>query len=203
MSLIKRSIPIKQYLDYRSYKKLLRLDFNHQCAYCSVREPELGGSKSFHIDHYKPKKLFPNKINDYLNLFYTCRDCNTYKGDYWHSALQFIFGRFILNPCDHDLEEHYDSSQVIWKSKSRAGAWNLEKLNLNSASQQRRRQTRESIKKTIVILEENKAALLILIEKGKIEEKQYIIDKYSLSQKLIEIEQMIIVQKSLIEGPLD
>lgn len=57
------------YADYRSYKQFLRIDFNHRCAYCNIHEAEDGGSSKFHIDHYQPKKRFPVKTNDYLNLY--------------------------------------------------------------------------------------------------------------------------------------
>ena len=102
-----------QFKEYKEYKPFLRREFDYCCAYCVVTEAELGGSKSFHIDHYCPKSKFPNKSAIYANLFYTCRDCNTYKGNYWPSLWQAFLGMFIINPCDHDPDSILTSQKLF------------------------------------------------------------------------------------------
>jgi hypothetical protein len=133
MTLKKRTQHPPTYKDYKKYKGPLRIDFEHRCAYCGIREAQDGGSKKFHIDHYKPKKKFPLEANNYSNLFYVCSDCNRSKWDYWPNPFQWLIGHFIINPCDHDVSEHYDITQSEWKGNTKAARWNIVRLRLNSS----------------------------------------------------------------------
>src|SRR5438105_4866698 len=99
---------------YRAYKPRLRIEFSHRCAYCETREPEIGGSKSFHIDHYQPQKLFPELACTYENLIYSCRDCNGYKRDYWPNPLERFLKKIILNPRKDDINKHISTSSFAW-----------------------------------------------------------------------------------------
>ena len=51
----------------------------------TVRSPRPlgGGIRNFHVDHYRPKKLFPGLRNTIENLYYSCSVCNVFKGDDW------------------------------------------------------------------------------------------------------------------------
>jgi hypothetical protein len=40
--------------------------------------------------------------------------------------------RIILNPCEHDFEEHYNMNQPEWRGNTRVAIWNIERLRLNS-----------------------------------------------------------------------
>jgi hypothetical protein len=138
-----------QYTNYKLYKEYLRVEFDYCCVYCKVREPEIGGSHSFHIDHYAPKYLFPEKATDYANLFYSCRECNTHKGKFWPDKSRRDRGQFILNPCDHNLNEHYDQQGDKWIAKSLTATWNITKLRLNSPKNLTLRKDRKIIFNTI------------------------------------------------------
>src|SRR5271156_2595435 len=83
-----------KYKSYKSFKPYLRREFDHTCVYCDVWESEMGGKKSFHIDHYRPKEKpqFKQLIAEYTNLLYSCRDCNEFKDDYWPNPLEWLFG---------------------------------------------------------------------------------------------------------------
>jgi uncharacterized protein (TIGR02646 family) len=186
------------YSHYRAYKKYLRIEFEHSCAYCSVREPEFGGSASFEIDHYAPQSLFPEKISDYSNLFYSCHVCNKSKGSFWPSEQQNAAGRFILNPCDHDLEIHFDRQQNEWISKTVTGVWNLKKLRLNSSANQRIRKRRSDILE-LIESEENKKKVT---EQLLLEVKDPDI-KAELLMELSKLQNKIDVYKSWISGPMD
>lgn len=133
------------YNNYRKYKPYLRKEFDHRCAYCLVTEGELGGAKSFHIDHYRPQRKFPSQATTYTNLFYACRDCNAYKGSYWPNLLQNFLVMFIINPCDHDPEKHLNRSTECWQDLSFTGKWNIDKLRLNSPAKIKRRQHRDTL----------------------------------------------------------
>ena len=84
--------------DYAEYDELsaydrvqirdaLRQDFSGICGYC---ERECGmptGTGSFHseetIDHFRPRRTFPDMDLDWLNLIYACNRCNQAKGGRW------------------------------------------------------------------------------------------------------------------------
>lgn len=70
---------------YNSYKKNLRDDFNKRCGYCD--DSDLIRITSFTIDHFIPQNPvgFTHAIepNDYANLVYSCRYCNSSKTNKW------------------------------------------------------------------------------------------------------------------------
>lgn len=200
MAIKKRILTPKLYTNYISYKKYLRIEFDHSCAYCQIRETELGGNKSFHIDHFQPQKLFPEKHNDYLNLLYSCRDCNSYKGNYWPNSIQKFFGQFILNPCLNDLEKHYDFSGDIWVPKSKTATWNLDKLRLNSQARQKIRSERRITLEIVLELENLKIDTEKTLKK-RLEKK--LTSNTDLHQRLIKINEMIDIQKKKLDAPLD
>lgn len=156
MTLKKRTQNPPSYSKYSSYKKYLRLEFNHRCAYCDVHEAEDGGSKKFHIDHYLPKSSFPKKRLEYSNLFYSCADCNILKSDYWAGRIQKIFNKYILNPCKYDYAIHFDYAGSEWIPKTSVAKWNIEKLQLNSKKKIDIRETRALFLNIIEELSEKK-----------------------------------------------
>lgn len=186
---------------YKSYKPRLRVEFLYRCAYCETREPEIGGSESYHIDHYKPKKQFPNLINAYENLIYSCRDCNIYKGDYWPSLVQEILGKVILNPRIDNSDEHIDMSKYVWIGITSRGKWTVEKLRLDSLVLSQRREDRQRIEKKIIEFNE-------MVENAKKELE--IAKKNNLWIKCQELENFIKEETKTIEsfkrkisGPMD
>jgi len=68
---------------YSDWKPELAAEGDHRCVYCSVRDQALGGTRFFHVEHYRPKKHFPGNKHDYYNLFYSCAICNIFKGSLW------------------------------------------------------------------------------------------------------------------------
>jgi len=74
----------KVYQNYRSYKNpWLIEDFKHRCGYCNDHDFWAGGRRGMQIDHFAPKKKFPEHSNDYVNLVYSCFYCNNHKSDDW------------------------------------------------------------------------------------------------------------------------
>jgi hypothetical protein len=53
------------------------------CVYCAVPEARLGGLRSFHVEHFRPKSKFPALENAIGNLFLACGICNVLKSDDW------------------------------------------------------------------------------------------------------------------------
>lgn len=72
-------------IDYKSYKKTLKEDFNSRCGYCNAFDKIK--VRSFTIDHFVPQQpenfkctIEPNK---YDNLVYSCFFCNSAKTNKW------------------------------------------------------------------------------------------------------------------------
>lgn len=117
---------------YKAYKGDLREEFQRRCVYCCIPDTlSSSGSAGFHIDHYKPKKLFPSLESDYGNLFYACARCNVAKGAYWPVTPEAIKTQFIPNPCDHRMFDHlrFNDERVV--AHSQVGKWTIDYLDLN------------------------------------------------------------------------
>jgi len=188
--------------DYKGYKPALREEFSHACGYCNIREPELGGSEAFHIDHYQPKNKFPHLICDYANLIYSCRYCNRFKGDYWPTLIEKLQARFILNPRADNFKKHIDQSSFAWVGLTAKGKWTVLKLRLDSADLVRRRQDRSHIEKIIHRLEEilnqSQHGLNIAIQNNA---EESVLRKFR--QDIAEQIDQINVLRRKILGPLD
>lgn len=68
---------------YSDWKEQIAKECFHQCVYCSIHERPWGGIDHYHIDHFRPKVLFEELVNDIRNLFYACPICNRFKSDDW------------------------------------------------------------------------------------------------------------------------
>lgn len=160
--------------DYKKYKPKLREEFSFSCAYCETREAELGGSQSFHIDHYRPKNKFPELSCRYNNLIYACRNCNQYKSFFWPNRIQILLGEFIFNPRPIGIiKEHIDSSKHKWVGITNNGKWSIKKLRLDSEVLIKRRENRVLLESAIKRLETIYAEYqqnLITAEQEEIEE---------------------------------
>ena len=91
----------------------------------------LRGSSQFAVEHYLPKRAFPELELTYSNLYYACLNCNCRKAQLWPTEADLAARRFIANPCDHVMTEHvkFDRDRVVARSK--AGEFMLERLALN------------------------------------------------------------------------
>ena len=77
-------------------KPIIEKDFFNLCYLCGSYK-----GRGFQIEHFFPKdkKYFPEKINDWNNLFFTCPTCNQVKPKNINAN-----GKEILNPCLDDVE---------------------------------------------------------------------------------------------------
>lgn len=100
-----RSAPSRPYKNYGSYREYTRRDFLRFCAYCFLHESELGGDQHFEQDHFEPREKKPERTNDYLNLYWSCRACNSRqnKGNHWPTQAEQAAGSRFCDPCDHDV----------------------------------------------------------------------------------------------------
>lgn len=135
----KRRLAPGPFGDYRRYKSPLREEFHEQCVYC--RLPDGAGSvDEFGVEHYKPKSRFPELATDYSNLFYCCNTCNRRKGDRWPDDALRKLGRFIPNPCDHVMFAHVRYTDAEVTSRTPAGEYLVELLDLNDPAWMARRE---------------------------------------------------------------
>ncbi len=125
----KRTQTPRVYESYKRYKSILKHEFGGQCVYCRALDNK--GSEGFGVDHYRPKKHFPLLVNEYLNLYYSCNRCNSFKGSFWPNANQSKLRQFVPNPCEYIMFDHlrYQAGSVV--SKSTAGDFSIELLDLN------------------------------------------------------------------------
>jgi hypothetical protein len=83
---------------YGKYKKHLAADFFQRCGYTDCPDFWFGGSKAFHIDHFKPKSKHAHLECYYPNLVYACSHVNQAKSN---DDAEY------LDPCDADYNEHF------------------------------------------------------------------------------------------------
>lgn len=134
--IFKRQPNPPNYADYRLYKPLLRIDFEHRCAYCILHEGDesAGGFHSFHIDHFQPRSIFPTLLTTYSNLCYACRWCNNAKSDTWPTETEQQGGYGFVDPCKEDLYRKHSrldatSGQLVGTTKP--GEYTIREIRLN------------------------------------------------------------------------
>jgi len=72
-------------MDYRFLKQEVRQRFKSKCGYCGIPEflfPD--GERSFAVDHFRPKALYPDQANAQSNLVYACRTCKSVSEKAWN-----------------------------------------------------------------------------------------------------------------------
>lgn len=76
------------------------LQMSHfKCCYCEKR---IGpGEPDMHVDHFKPKSLYPEEVVEWTNLNPSCPDCNRSKSE--HDTIR----EPIVNPCTEDPHEYF------------------------------------------------------------------------------------------------
>ena len=118
---------------YSDWKEIIRRECFYQCVYCAIHESRFGGTRNFHIDHYKPKSLFSRLENNIKNLFYSCSICNTFKGDDWPNNPCKKFSNISYpNPSYIDYTElFFTHEEGEVEGKFLASKYMVEKLYLN------------------------------------------------------------------------
>lgn len=93
----------KQLKKYRNPKirEALETMFHGKCAYC---ESKISHISFGNIEHYRPKRLFPQRAFLWRNLLLACERCNNAKLDHFPDATQ---GGPLINPVKHDPDRHF------------------------------------------------------------------------------------------------
>lgn len=117
----------KKYKNYGSFKPYIREDFNKKCGYCDDSDIYSGGSRGFHIDHFRPHSIqkFLKLKETYSNLVYSCSYCNGAKSNEWKDINGFI------DPCSSEYDKHVvrnDKGQIAYTTER--GKYIYRNLNL-------------------------------------------------------------------------
>ncbi len=110
----------------------MREDFSRQCGFCLFSELLAGGEENFELDHFRPRHRFPELLNDFYNLYYSCRPCNHIKRDAWPSKVLEEQGIRFVDLCKEDFESHFTiEKNGVWHGLTDPGEYTIDKLNLN------------------------------------------------------------------------
>lgn len=116
---------------YPLFKPYLRRDFFGRCVYCCKPDGLDPQTAHFHVEHYRPKQVFPAQELDYDNLYYACGNCNGRKGTFWPTDADLANGRWVANPCEHVMIDHLKFDRLEVQARSKAGTFMVERLDLN------------------------------------------------------------------------
>lgn len=120
---------------YSQWKPQLAKEGNSRCVYCCIPESKFGGSRNFHVEHYRPKSIFPHLTNEYGNLFYACGICNIFKSDDWPA--EHVSGSYLSAAYpDPSLVDYSDFLEIDEpsggvRSSTFTGKYLIERLHLN------------------------------------------------------------------------
>jgi uncharacterized protein (TIGR02646 family) len=62
------------------HKEVIAAMSHEKCVYC---EAPINAPRAAHVEHFKPKALFPSLAYDWANYFLGCPGCNGAKSDKW------------------------------------------------------------------------------------------------------------------------
>lgn len=135
---LRNQIPIRREVEiqlrYNLYRNDLRQDFFQACGYCGDGD-ERADRSTFHIDHFAPKKQFPNLELVYKNLVYACRFCNVSKSDHWvgdDPEIPHNGTEGFVDPCSDDYDIHLGrdaGGRIV--AKTELGGYIIRRLNLH------------------------------------------------------------------------
>ena len=98
--------------DYRDARGILTEDFAGLCGYCGKNH--LIMHEKFHIDHFVPKSLDEERINDYYNLVFACQKCNLIKSNKWPTGDKNIANKDnigFVDPATSEFDKHINRSE--------------------------------------------------------------------------------------------
>lgn len=144
---------------YSDWKEEIAIEGFNQCVYCSISEKAFGGIRNFHIEHYKPKSLFPELRNEFSNLFYSCSICNCFKGNDWpnepnEQLTNICYPRPSVVNYSDIFKVNSNSGRI--DGKNRSATYMVEKLYLNRAQLILERRTQIIFEKIWKVLDDIK-----------------------------------------------
>lgn len=90
-------VTVKNRYNQEEVKERLKKETNDKCMYC---ESYISAVSPEHIEHYKPKSLYPELTFEWSNLGLACPCCNIKKRDKFDEQCSYI-NPYIDNPSEH------------------------------------------------------------------------------------------------------
>jgi uncharacterized protein (TIGR02646 family) len=135
---------IKNRYNNTEIKTALKAETSGKCMYC---EGYIGDVSYPHIEHFRPKSVYPNLTFDWENLGLGCQVCNTYKNDVFDENLPYI-NPYKENPDDYFI---FLGTMIMQKPGCSRGENMITQLKLNRVELMEQR--KEAINKVGNIVE--------------------------------------------------
>lgn len=117
---------------YTAFRPHVRQDFEYRCAYCLLEELWAGGEENFELDHFRPRSRFPDRTDDFYNLYYACHPCNHLKADRWPTPELEQGGICLVDLCQDDFEAHFlPQADGTWAPLTPSAAYTIDAMRLN------------------------------------------------------------------------
>lgn len=146
MPIVRRRQKPPDFENYTDFKPFLRIDFRWRCGYCGIHEINWGGSTHFHVEHFRPKSLWPELVNSYVNMYYCCDVCNRYKAAKWPSTALQGRGYRFYDPCADFASQHFrDDGSGRLLSLTPCGEYSISVIRLDREQLRRIRQERREL----------------------------------------------------------
>lgn len=98
---------LKKVEEYHDAKDILSDDFHNICGYCGKDSHIM--HERFHIDHFTPVKIAPERKEDYYNLVLACPKCNLVKSGKWPTEDKNIMHdeeKGFIDPATEEYDKH-------------------------------------------------------------------------------------------------
>lgn len=179
---IRRRPGVTGLTDYRNARDSLREDFQNICGYCGKNCDTM--HERFHIDHFVPRKIDPDRENDYYNLVFACPKCNMVKSSKWPTGDKNVPHddvRGFVDPASEEYDQHIErDTDGYIRGKTALGKNMCKSLNFHIR--------RTDLYWKINHLNEIQRELRVLYKKGVLKEadKDYYIKNSEMLQEYID-----------------
>lgn len=116
---IKRRVHLPK-ISQQSARTMLEEDFGGLCGYCGKNGQQLRAC--FHVDHFVPKSLDPDREKDYSNFVWACPKCNQIKSNQWPTGdktVPYRDGIGFVDPASPEFNQHLvrtDSGRIVGRT---------------------------------------------------------------------------------------
>ena len=91
-------VEVKNKYNQQEIKETLKRETSGKCMYC---EGYIGAVSYPHIEHFRPKSIYPDKTFEWSNLGLGCQVCNTNKNDVFDENLPYV------NPYEENPDDYF------------------------------------------------------------------------------------------------
>jgi uncharacterized protein (TIGR02646 family) len=153
---------IKNKYNHPDIKSILRIETNGgKCMYC---ESSIAVVAPEHIEHYRPKKIYPQLTFDWNNLGLSCPKCNMNKSDVFDEDYPYI-NPYTDLPNDHFV---FLGTMIVHNPNNKRAKFTELQLELNRPELMEARKERIDTIRLLIdqYEEENNPTLKVLLKKN-------------------------------------